>query len=167
MTPHQQADAFSLDPPRVLLKGGTRIDWMGYVFIAFFTLPFLLFNILPILFGVYVSFTEWSIIGAPNWIGLDNYRDALSDPWLRVAFTNLFWYALVIVPGVVALGLAFAIFVNQGWPLSGLARTLLFTPNVVSATVIGLVWVWVLDTRFGVLNHYLGYFGISHIPWLT
>ena len=48
-----------------------------------------------------------------------------------------------------------------------LARTLLFTPNVVSATVIGLVWVWMLDTQFGVLNHYLGYLGIGPIPWLT
>ena len=74
-------------------------------------------------------------------------------------------YALIIVPGVVRRSaLAFALFVNQGWPLSGLARTLLFTPNVVSATVIGLVWVWVLDTQFGVLNHYLGYLGIGADP---
>ena len=65
------------------------------------------------------------------------------------------------------LGLAFALFVNQGWPLSTIARTILFTPNVVSATVIGLVWVWVLDTQFGVINHYLGLLGIGPIPWLT
>jgi len=165
MTDHT-AD-LSLDPPRMLSTRGARIDWMGYVFITFFTVPFLLFNILPIVFGVYVSFTEWGIIGDPNWVGLANYHDALNDPWLRVAFINTFWYAIVIVPGVIILGLGFAIFVNQGWPLSGLARTLLFTPNVVSATVIGLVWVWVLDTRFGVMNHYLGFFGIGNIPWLT
>ncbi|MBV9705422.1 MAG: sugar ABC transporter permease, partial [Methylobacteriaceae bacterium] len=145
----------------------SKIDWIGYVFIAFFAVPFLLFNIMPILFGVYVSFTEWSIVGEPSWVGLDNYREALRDEWLRTAFMNVFFYALIIVPGVVILGLAFALFVNQGWPLSALARTLLFTPNVVSATVIGLVWVWVLDTQFGVLNHYLGYLGIPPVPWLT
>ena len=106
------------------------IDWAGYVFVAFFTLPFLLFNVMPILFGVYVSFTEWSIIGEPRLVGL-------------------------------------ALFVNQGWPLSGLARTILFTPNVVSATVIGLVWVWLLDTQYGLLNGYLAMLGISPVPWLT
>jgi ABC-type sugar transport system permease subunit len=144
-----------------------RIDWAGYAFVGFFALPFFLFNIMPILFGAYVSFTEWSIIGEPIWIGLRNYRDALHDPWLKVAFINVFLYALVIVPGVVVTGLGFALFVHQRWPLSALARTLLFTPNVVSATVIGLVWVWVLDTQFGVLNHYLGFLGIDPIPWLT
>ena len=58
-------------------------------------------------------------------------------------------------------------FVNQGWPLSSLARTLFFAPNVVAASVIGLVWVWVLDTQFGLVNRYLGLLGIPAIPWLT
>ena len=147
--------------------GRHKIDWAGYVLIAFFAVPFLLFNIMPILFGVYVSFTEWSIIGEPVFVGLANYREALHDPWLRVAFTNVLWYSAIIVPGVAGLGLVSALYVNQGWPLATLARTILFTPNVVSATVIGLVWVWVLDTQFGVLNHYLGYLGIPAVPWLT
>lgn len=143
------------------------IDWAGYALIAFFGLPFLVFNVGPVLFGVYVGFTEWGIFGAPRWVGLENYREAFRDPWVSVAFMNIFRYALVIVPGVTVLGLAFAIFVNQRWPLSAVARTILFTPNVVSATVIGLIWVWVLDTQFGVLNHYLGYLGIGPIKWLT
>jgi multiple sugar transport system permease protein len=143
------------------------IDWAGYALIAFFGLPFLVFNVGPVLFGVYVGFTEWGIFGAPKWVGLENYREAFRDPWVSVAFINIFRYALVIVPGVTILGLAFAIFVNQRWPLSAVARTILFTPNVVSATVIGLIWVWVLDTQFGVLNHYLGYLGIGPIKWLT
>lgn len=151
----------------VAFVGRSRLDWAGYAFIAAFAVPFLLFNVMPVLFGIYVSFTDWSIIGDPEWVGLDNYREALHDPWLKQAFVNVLLYALVIVPGVVVLGLSFAIFVNRPWPLSGLARTILFTPNVVSATVIGLVWVWVLDTQYGLLNHYLGWFGIGPIPWLT
>jgi multiple sugar transport system permease protein len=100
-------------------------------------------------------------------VGLANYREALHDPWLKIAFMNVLWYGAIIVPGVAVLGLLSALYVNQGWPLAALARTILFTPNVVSATVIGLVWVWVLDTRFGVLNHYLGFLDIPPIPWLT
>ena len=149
------------------LFGAAPVEWTGYLFVAFFGLPFLCFNVMPVMFGLYVAFTEWSIVGAPKWVGFDNFATALNDEYLATAFINIGLYAAIIVPGVVALGLAFAIFVHQRWPLSSLARVILFTPNVVSATVIGLVWVWVLDTQYGVLNHYLGYLGIGPIPWLT
>ena len=153
--------------PSVAFNRRADIDWAGYALVAFFAIPFLVFNVGPVLFGVYVGFTEWGIMGAPRWVGLDNYRAAFADPWVRIAFINVIWYAAIVVPGVTVLGLAFALFVNRGWPLSALARTILFTPNVVSATVIGLIWVWVLDTQFGVLNHYLGYLGIGPVKWLT
>jgi multiple sugar transport system permease protein len=144
-----------------------RIDRSGYLFVAFFTIPFLLFNIAPIFFGIFLAFTEWGIVGAPTWVGLANFEEALADDWVANAFLNTLRYALIIVPGVTVLGLLFALFVHQRWPLSTLARTLFFTPNVVSATVIGLVWVWLLDTQFGLVNQYLGMIGIGAVPWLT
>jgi multiple sugar transport system permease protein len=150
------------------LVGEVRaIDWIGYVFVGLFALPFFVFNILPVLFGAYVAFTKWSIMGSPKWIGVGNFTAAFADHWVYVAFRNVFLYGLVIVPCVTALGLLFALFVNQRYPLSALARTMFFAPNVVSATVIGLVWVWLLDTQYGLVNHYLGYLGISAVPWLT
>lgn len=167
MTPGAGALATRSVPGVAPRLGRGRIDRAGYVLVGFFLVPFLVFNIGPILFGIYVGFTEWGIFGAPRFVGLANFQKALADPWLLLAFRNVLLYALIIVPGVTVLGLLFALFVSQRWPLAGLARTLLFTPNVVSATVIGLVWVWVLDTRYGLLNHYLGQFGIGPIPWLT
>ncbi len=150
------------------LPGEKRpIDWIGYAFVACFAIPFLLFNVAPVIFGAYVALTEWSIVGRPEWIGFDNYRAAVSDEWVWVAIRNAFLYALIIVPGVTVLGLVFALFVNRSYPLSGLARTLFFAPNVVSATVIGLVWVYLLDTQYGLLNNTLAIFGIGAIPWLT
>jgi multiple sugar transport system permease protein len=142
-------------------------DHAGYVMVAFFALPFFLFNILPVLFGVYVAFTRWSIVGAPKWIGLDNFTKAVGDQWVAVAFRNVFLYGLIIVPCVTVLGLLFALFVNMRYPLSGLARTLFFAPTVVSATVIGLVWVWMLDTQYGLVNYYLSFLGFDDVPWLT
>jgi multiple sugar transport system permease protein len=144
-----------------------RLDRSGYLFVAFFTVPFLLFNIAPIFFGIYLAFTEWGIVGAPTWVGLANFKEALADDWVANAFLNTLLYALLIVPGVTALGLLFALFVHQRWPLATLARTLFFTPNVVSATVIGLVWVWLLDTQFGLVNQYLAMIGVGAVPWLT
>ena len=149
------------------VRSARRIDGSGYLFVAFFTVPFLLFNIAPIFFGIYLAFTEWGIVGAPTWVGLANFKEALADDWVANAFLNTLRYALIIVPGVTVLGLLFALFVHQRWPLATLARTLFFTPNVVSATVIGLVWVWLLDTQFGLVNQYLGMIGIAAVPWLT
>jgi multiple sugar transport system permease protein len=143
------------------------IDFAGYVLVAFFAVPFFLFNVLPVLFGAYVSFTRWSIVSRPQWVGLDNYVRMSRDHWVSVAFTNVLWYGVIIVPSVTVLGLFFALFVNTRYPLAGLARTLFFAPTVVSATVIGLVWVWLLDTQFGLVNHYLSYLGIQAVPWLT
>jgi multiple sugar transport system permease protein len=143
------------------------IDRAGYVLVAFFAIPFFLFNIMPVLFGFYVAFTRWSIVGSPKWEGLKNFTHAFGDQWVAVAFKNILFYGLIIVPCVTVLGLIFALFVNKRYPLSGLARTLFFAPTVVSATVIGLVWVWLLDTQFGLVNHYLSSFGIDNIPWLT
>jgi multiple sugar transport system permease protein len=144
-----------------------RTDWVGYVFVAFFTVPFLLFNIGPVFFGAFVAFTKWGIFGKPKWIGLENFIQAFNDEFVGIAFKNTLLYGFIIVPCVVVIGLAFALYVHQRWPLSGLARALFFSPYVVSATVIGLVWVWMLDTQFGLLNHYLGYLGIDPVPWLT
>ncbi len=146
---------------------GRKLDAVGYLFVAFFAIPFLVFNIMPVFFGAYVAFTEWSIIGSPRWVGLENFREAFADEWVGVAFRNILLYGAIIVPGVTALGLIFALFVNQRYPFYALTRTLFFAPTVVSATVIGLVWVWLLDTRFGLINQYLGYLGVSAVPWLT
>ncbi|TPK72166.1 sugar ABC transporter permease [Mesorhizobium sp. B2-4-15] len=144
-----------------------QTDGAGYVLVAFFAVPFFLFNILPVLFGVYVSFTRWSIVGSPKWVGFSNYATAFKDQWVAEAFRNVFLYGTIIVPSVTVLGLLFALFVNKGYPLSGLARTLFFAPTVVSATVIGLVWVWMLDTQYGLINYYLSFLGFDDVPWLT
>ena len=86
----------------IFLRGsatGRKMDGVGYLFVAFFAVPFLVFNIMPVFFGAYVAFTEWSIIGTPRWVGLENFREAFADEWARVAFWNILFYGLIIVPG--------------------------------------------------------------------
>src|SRR5215468_11329662 len=79
------------------------VDWVGYLFVSFFTLPFLLFNLAPIFFGAYVAFTKWGIFGKPRWIGLQNFRDAFADEFTIIAFKNTILYGIVIVPCVTAI----------------------------------------------------------------
>jgi multiple sugar transport system permease protein len=144
-----------------------RTDWVAYLFVSFFTVPFLLFNVLPVLFGFYLAFTNWSIIGTPTFAGFDNFTRAYNDRLLWQAFFNTLRYALVIVPSVVVLAYLAALYVHQRWAFSGIARTLFFAPNVVAATVVGLVWVAVLDNRTGPVNELLALVGGPSIPWLT
>lgn len=142
---------------------GRHIDWSAYAFLLPFFVPFFIFTVGAILFGAYVAFTDWRIIGQAQWVGLKNFSEAFADPMVGKAFFNTLRYGLVIVPSVTILGFIFALFVNQKWPGYVFARFAFYAPNVVSATVIGLVWVWMLDTQYGIVNQYLG---IS-IPWLT
>ena len=144
-----------------------KIDWVGYFFISIFGIPFLLFNIFPILFGAYISFNEWGIFGEPDWIGLENYINLFADKYAYIAFKNVVLYALIIVPSVTILGFFAALYVNNGWVLSGLSRTFFFSPYAVAASVVGLIWVWLLDTQYGLINKYLNFLGIENIPWLT
>ncbi|HEV8308653.1 MAG TPA: sugar ABC transporter permease [Methylomirabilota bacterium] len=152
---------------RRLTWQGARIDWAAYGFLLPFAVPFLTLTLGAALFGFYVSFTDWGIFGEPRWIGLENYQRALGDPWVGRAWLNTLRYGLFVVPGTTVVALLMALYVNQRWRGFTLARTAFYAPNVVSVTVIGLVWVWMLDTQHGLVNQALGALGVPPVPWLT
>jgi multiple sugar transport system permease protein len=116
---------------------------------------------------MYVSFTEWSVVGDPKWVGLANYARALSDPWVPKVWRNTLQYGLTVVPSVTVAALFLALFVNVRWVGYVFARAAYYLPNVLSVTVMALVWVWILEAQFGLLNQYLAMLGIPKIPWLT
>ncbi|MBV7337214.1 sugar ABC transporter permease [Chloroflexi bacterium TSY] len=144
-----------------------RINWSGYLFVAPFAIVFLLLKIGALAFGLYLAFTKWEIVGDIEWVGLANFEEILDDRFARQAFLNTFRYVLVIVPGVTVVAFSFAVFVHRRWPGHNFARIAFFTPFVCAPTVIGLVWVWMLDTQFGLINQYLSMIGIPNVPWLT
>ena len=141
----------------------TRIDWISYIFVIPFFLPFFIFTFVSLVFGAYVAFTDWQIVGETHFVGLENFRKFLDDAPAWDAFGHTFYYALIIVPSVIILAFLAALYVNEKLPGHTFARWAFYAPNVVSAPVIGLVWVWMLDTQYGIINQY---FGLS-IPWLT
>ena len=140
-----------------------RIDWVGYFFVIPFFLPFFLFSFVSIVFGAVVAFTNWQIVGETNFVGFENFKTFLNDRPAWDAFIHTCTYALIIVPSVMLLAFLGALFVNEKLPGHTFARWAFYAPNVVSAPVIGLVWVWMLDTQYGIINQY---FGLS-VPWLT
>jgi multiple sugar transport system permease protein len=138
-----------------------------YLFLLPYLLFFLLFRFGPAIAGMAVSFTNWSIVGTPEWIGIRNYEAMARDPRLADAVSNTIYFAGLTVPLLVILSLALAIFFNQRHRGRALGRVAVFTPYVVMSTVVGIIWTWLLEKDFGLINVYLGQLGIDKIPWLV
>lgn len=144
-----------------------KLRYRGILTPHLFILPYLIFFVLfrfgPSLAGMAIAFTNWSAIGKPKWVGTANFQAMLKDPLLADAMSNTLVFTLITVPLLILLGLGLALFLNQPRRGRGLGRVAVFTPYVVMSTVVGVLWTWILDKDFGLLNVYLG----QEIPWLV
>jgi multiple sugar transport system permease protein len=122
-------------------------------------LMFSLFVLYPIARSITISFYDWDGAGAMKWVGLGNYRELFADPVFRTALANtLRWLACYLVAPMLGLGLAVVLSQN----LSGMraARTLFFMPFVISQVVVGLIFGWFFNARFGLFNEILSWLGL-------
>lgn len=147
----------------------SRLDakYSPYLFVAPFFLLFLTFQLVPILWTVGISFTEWNGLRTPELIGLDNFTRLGRDPQFRAAFGNTIFYW---VTGVLVIPIAIAIAVVLNSPrlkAAPLVKTIFFLPYVTATIAIGLVFRILFDAQAGTLNAYLGLFGIEPVGWLT
>jgi len=142
-----------------------------YLFLAPYLVLFLAFVVGPALFGIWMSLHDWDfqLPGKP-FVGLQNYKD-LFDPlsatslpfWHGMRATGIF--TLASVPFLVALPLGLAVLLNRAFPGRTFFRAVYFAPYVLGVAVIGLMFRYILDTNFGILNAFLGLFGVSEIGW--
>jgi multiple sugar transport system permease protein len=120
---------------------------------------FAVFVVYPIAGSIRISLTDWNGAGAMTWVGLANYRELFADPAFRTALANnLRWLGCYLAAPV--LGLALATFVNQPIPGMGTVRSLFFMPFVMSQVVVGLVFGWFFNARFGLWNALTGVLGL-------
>ena len=136
---------------------------MPYLFILPFFVLFLVFQLIPIIWTVYISFTQWRGIGDPQFIGWDNYKKILID--------NMFWEALkntVVywISGLVLI-LIFALLIATLLKGRVFFKTVTFLPNVCAAIAMGLIFRLFFDENAGLINEALQAFGLSRVPWLT
>jgi len=121
----------------------------------------------PIIATLGISLTKWDLLTPPQFTGLDNYTQLLSDDRFMKALRNTFFYTVVSVPLglVIALGLSMAL----NTKVRGIAfiRTAYFLPVVTSTIAIALVWQWIYAAPSGLLNEILGVFGIPTQKWLS
>lgn len=139
----------------------------AYLFILPYLALFLLFRLGPSIAGLAVGFTDWQAVGTPKWVGLANFQAMLRDPRLGEAFRNTLGFAGVTVPLLVVLSLALALFLNRPMRGRAIGRMAVFMPFVIMSTVVGVLWTWLLDKDFGLVNSYLSLFGVAKTPWLV
>ncbi len=144
-----------------------RARLVPYAFIAPNVVLFSLFSFAPLLYAIYISFHDWSLIGDPEWLGLANYRRLVVDPLFWQSLANTGAYALGTVPTSMAFGLALALGLNRRMPGRTLLRSVYFLPVVISAVATGTIAAWLFNDNYGVINAALVRLGMGRVAWLS
>ncbi|MBX3015970.1 MAG: sugar ABC transporter permease [Caldilineaceae bacterium] len=152
---------------RPLISRQTRGILWGYFFIAPSFLAFLLFSLYPMFDSIILSFQKLSLTGR-TWVGLDNYTKLFNEPAFLKMLTNTFVYALWIVPPGVALSLVMAALIYRlPRPMQTFFKSAFYLPVVTSGVVLSVVWLYLYDPAFGLLNFILGQLGLEPVLWLA
>ena len=156
----------TLDPKSRAASRGMSDIAIRNLFIVPTIVFLIVFNIFPLLYSLGYSFTDFrASVNAPaNFVGLDNYRALLNDPFIWNNFAITAKYVIVSVVGQVVVGFGTAMLLNRDIPYKGLITTLLLLPMMLSMAVVGLFWKLLYDPSFGIINYALG---LGNFEWLA
>jgi multiple sugar transport system permease protein len=125
------------------------------------------FFIWPMLWSIYLSLTAYNVADSPRFIGLDNYIELARDPLILLSLRVTTVYALLSVPLTLVLGLCLAMLLNQRVRGVAVWRTIYYLPSIVSGVAVALLWEWLFNGRFGMINYLLELIGIEGPNWLA
>ncbi|NHM33623.1 carbohydrate ABC transporter permease [Neobacillus terrae] len=141
-----------------------------FLVISAFLLPnllgFLFFIGIPIVASLGISFTQWDLLSPPKWIGIENYKTTLTNKEFWAALGHTFYFIAGYLPLVMVGALAIALILNQ--KLKGITffRAAYFVPVVTSWVAVSLIWKWLFNPEYGLVNYFLSQFGINGPAWL-
>jgi multiple sugar transport system permease protein len=152
-------------PERPRRKWRTSETTAAFLFLLPAMFGFVTFYLLPLIRGVYLSFTDWDLLSVPNFVGLDNFQRLFSD--------HLFWNSLLVTAEYVLLNIGFqtilalliAVLMDRLTRSMSIRGTLLL-PYLIPNVVVGLIWFWMLDLQLGITNQFLEAIGLGRIPFL-
>lgn len=136
-------------------------------FISPWIIGFLLLTVIPMVSSFAISFTEWNILTKPKFVAFANYIDVFNDPLFYKSLRVTLVFTALSVPINVVLSLFVAILLNSEIKCINLYRTIYYLPAVVSGVVVSLLWTWIFNSEFGLLNNFLLKFGIQGPRWLS
>jgi multiple sugar transport system permease protein len=145
---------------------GGRRTVTGYLFISPFILGVLFWVLYPAGMAAWLAFQDWNLITPSKYVGLKNFQTMFNDKlfWQSLKVTSTFTF--VSVPLSLILSFSMALLINT--KVRGLAvfRTIYYLPSIMPAVASAVLWAWILNTDFGLLNAVLNFFGIPKIAWL-
>lgn len=137
-----------------------------WAFLTPWLVGFVFFSGGPVLASFALSFTDYSLINPPSWTGLDNYRTLVHDPLFYTTLSNTLYFGVASVALSVVLTLGMAVLLNQNVRGQALFRLVFYLPSVVAGIATALLWLNIFDPDFGLMNAFLGLFGINGPGWL-
>lgn len=150
--------------PRAVKRRGRSDLKTALFFIAPAMIGFIVFYLVPTLRGIYLSFTEYSILGDPTWIGTANYEAIGKDPlfWNALAVTTQYVVINIVLQTALALGLALLM---HRVAKSTLIRGALLLPYLMANVIAALLWFWLLDYQIGIVNYFIDAIGLPKVAF--
>ena len=139
----------------------------GYLFAMPWFIGFGVFLAYPIVASVYFSFTEYSVLKPPIWVGTQNYEALLSDEVFYKTLGNTLIFAALFVPLATVVAFGLALLLNTKVRFMALYRTVFFVPSLVPVVSLVILWMWLFNGEHGLINLLLGSVGVTGPPWLT
>lgn len=140
-----------------------------YVYVAPALISFLIFFFYPISSIIYLSFHDWTLLNLESidWVGLQNYIDLFAER----DFVEVLWNTVVYTVATVVLGLVLsfllALWLNRKAKIYGIMQATVFSPHIISLVSVSMLWLWLMDPQFGLLNALLEWVGLPGYTWLT
>lgn len=144
-----------------------REQWIGVLFAMPWILGFLVFLAYPLISSFYYSFTSFSVLRKPIWIGLENYREMLGDEVFLLSLKNTLAFTAGSVPLATVAAILLALLLNTRVRGMALYRTIFYVPSLVPMVALGVLWLWVFNSQYGLLNETLRRLGLPDPAWLS
>lgn len=148
-------------------KRDVKKERAAYLFILPSIVLFLLFVLYPLVQSILMSFQEVNLVSS-KWVGLAHFKDIFSDPIFWIALKNTFLFVVVLVPLTLFIAFQTSVMIiplKKGYQT--FFRAAFYLPVVVSGVMISIVWLWIFNPSFGLLNYVIGLFGMKPVVWLA
>lgn len=140
--------------------------WKLLLMLAPAFIVFTMFVIYPLVYSGVFSFTRFQGFGEPTWIGWDNYTALFTDSFFWQSLQNTIVILVVSIVVLIPASFALALLLRRAIPGAGLLRSLVFGPAIIAPILVGLIWVFILDPKIGLLNRILTSAGLPAIAWI-
>ncbi|MGH0051809.1 MAG: carbohydrate ABC transporter permease [Sphaerochaetaceae bacterium] len=145
-----------------------EINRIAYTFLAVPLVINIVFRVAPLISTFWLSFTEWDVLSSPKFNGLENFIGLFFDAIFKKSFMNTIEFSFVVTFFSVVIALVLALILNEKWFFGkAFLRVIFFIPSVCSLVAVSIIWMWLYDGEYGMINYFLVALGFEAKRWLS